>query len=98
MDAVESLLPILPEDSESYIWLNEWVRGAREVKAHNDTVNQTKSLQSFIDPQAYKATYENTIHAVEKEGIIDPRSELGKKIKEASDAMTRKLLAESRTK
>ena len=86
----------MPKDSQTYVDLNLWLNGAKEVKQHNELISAVKSLQSFIDPNAYRATYDNVQHAVEHESMVALDSELGRKIKEASDAMTRKLLEESR--
>lgn len=74
--------------------LKQWEEDCKYADFHNDLVGMVKSLQSFIDPRAYQATYENTVHAVKNEQIVGQSSDIAKEIKQAGDAVTRQILEE----
>ena len=89
---MQYIVDFLPTKGQTYWYLKNSIEQTEETQKHNKAVEMVKSLQSFIDPKAYKETYkledgETTLADGTTVGMVDADSDMGKAIQETTARM-----------
>lgn len=97
---LQFVVDFFPTKGNVYWYIKNSIEEVEETQKHNKLVEMVKSLQSFIDPKAYKETYKDEEKGVDRlpdgqrVGTVDVNSDLGRKIQEATQRMIEQQMRE----